>query len=238
MKSMGQEFFFGLTSEGGNLWFSPANYIVASINQQLGEDGAATGNLGYDWISVKDSQGKIDVDNGSFFGFKARDLFNHFGFGLTFGYQPMFSPFGTFVRAGYKYRQFRTQIDRELDYQNKYKLNSWSAGVGIRITPLVGLLEDYHWSPILEVGTDYNKPFSVKAPYDNDCSQFGSGFSTHFALGARITDGDEGMSISVSFEMPHYDYFNRDYTLSSGEKPYSDVKSKNYSISLNFQRDF
>lgn len=45
-------------------------------------------------ISVKDSQGKIHVDNGNFFGFKARDLFNNFGYGLTFGYQPKFSILG------------------------------------------------------------------------------------------------------------------------------------------------
>jgi len=237
-RSMGQEreFFFGLTYEGSNFWANIPAFPVECINGLLG--GGAVGTS-YDWVSVKDSQGKLDVDNGSYFGFKARDLFNHFGYGLTFGYQPMYSVFGAYVRGGYNFRQFRMQPDRSLDGKEKYKLNSWTAGVGIRLTPFKEMLEDNSWSPIVEVGTDYHKVFSAKAPYDNNTDQFGSGFSTHFAVGVRYVNyADESYTISLSFELPHYDYFNRDFTLSTGEKPYADIKSKNYGISLRLQKEF
>lgn len=235
-KSLGQEFFFGLTSEGSNFWFTPAQAPVRLINEAL---GGGSGGFSYEWVSIKDSQGKLDVDNGNFFGFKAKDLFNHFGYGLTFGYQPAYSIFGAYARGGYNFRQFRMQPDRSLDGKEKYKLNSWTAGVGIKLTPFKELLEDDGWSPFVEVGTDYHKVFSAKAPYDNDKSQFGSGFSTHFAVGVRFVDGDDdSYSISLSFELPHYDYFNKDFTLSTGEKPYADINSKNYGISLRLQQEF
>lgn len=240
-KSMGQgEFFFGLTSKGSNFWFNIPQIPVYFINELLG--GGAEGTS-YEWITVKDSQGKLDVDNGNYFGFKAKDLFNHFGYGLTFGYQPAYSIFGAYVTGGYDFRQFRMQPDRSLDSKEKYKLNSWTAGVGIRLTPFKAMLEDSGWSPIVEVGTDYHKVFSAKAPYDNETEQFGSGFSTHFAIGVRYLGYNQydeigSYTLSLSFELPHYDYFNKDFTLSTGEKPYADIKSKNYGISLRLQKEF
>lgn len=237
-KSMGQEheFFFGLTSEGANFWFNIPQVPVYFINGLLG--GGAVGTS-YEWVNVKDSQGKLDVDNGKYFGFKAKDLFNHFGYGLTLGYQPLYSVFGIYVRGGYNFRQFRMQSDRTLEYMEKYKLHSWTAGVGIRLTPFKEMLEDEGWSPIVEVGTDYHKVFSAKAPYENETKQFGAGFSTHFGAGVRfLYNEDESYTISLSFELPHYNYFDKDYTLSTGEKPYADIKAKCYGISLRVQKEF
>lgn len=241
MSSKGQEFFFGLTSEGSNAWLVPAQIPVRLINNLFFGGGAL--GTGYEWLTVKDSQGKLDVDNGNFFGFKAKDLFNHFGYGATLGYQPVYSVFGAYVRAGYNFRQFRMQVDRNLDGQEKYKINSLTGGVGIRITPFTNMLEDDDWSPIFEIGTDYHKAFSAKAPYGNATGQFGSGFSSHFAVGVRyLFDNDNGektsTTISVSFELPHYDYFNKDFTLPSGEKPYKDIKSSMYGISVRWQQEF
>lgn len=204
---------------------------VLYINEFLGG-----GSLGYsyEWVTVEDSQGKIKVDNGNYFGFKAKDLFNHFGYGVTFGYQPKFSPFGIFVNGGYKFRQFKMQADRNLDGMEKYKLNSWAAGVSLRITPLITMYRRDGWSPIVEIGTNYNQVFKCKAPYSGDKEQFGSGFSTHVSLGARFRT----ISVALSYEMPHYDYFNRDFIASDGSKPYADIKSKSRSISLKMQMDF
>lgn len=232
------DFFFGLTHQGANLWVVPTAIPVNIVNGLLG--GGSVGSS-FEWLSVKDGQGKLNVDNGSFFGFKAKDLFNHFGYGLTFGYQPAFSPFGIYANGGYKFRQFRMQPDRTLEGKEKYKLNSWSAGVGIRITPFIGLLYENGWSPILEVGTDYNKVFSCKAPNENDEEQFGSGLTTNIAIGfRRILDARtrEGVSVTLGCGIPHYDYFNKDYTLADGAKPYADINSKLYSISLKFQLEF
>lgn len=236
-KAFAGDFFFGLTSEGSNFWFTPIHVPVAYLGNLL---GASYSGMAYDWLSVKDSQGKVDIDNGSYFGFKARDIFNHFGYGITFGYQPPFSPLGIIGNAGYKFRQFRMQPDRSLENMEKYKLNSWSAGVGVRFTPLQSLLEDNGWSPMVEVGTNYRQVFSCKAPYDNDKEQFGSGFSTHLAVGVRIVDyyDEGGISVSLAFEMPHYNYFNQDFVAPDGSKPYENIKSKNYSIALRLQTEF
>lgn len=229
------DFSFGITSQGANFWMAIPQYPAYLINNLLG--GGSMGYT-YEWITVEDSQGKIKMDNGSYWGFKAKDLFNNFGYGLTFGYQPKFSPLGIFVNGGYKFRQFRMQPDRNLEGTEKYKLNSWSAGATLRITPLIGMYRENGWSPIIEVGTNYNQVFKCKAPYEKDKHQFGSGFSTRFALGVRLGNDESGFSISLSYEMPHYDYFNRDFTTSDGAKPYADIKSKSHSISLRMQLEF
>ena len=228
---MAGDFSFGITSQGQNFWFAIPQIPVRMINQAL---GGGAGGFTYEWMSVKDSQGKIHIDNGNFFGFKAKDIFNNFGYGVTFGYQPKFSILGIFVNGGYKFRQFRMQPDRTLDFNEKYKLNTWTAGATLRITPLLGLLDDEGWSPIIEVGTKYNKVFSCKAPFDNDKNQFGSGLSTTIALGVRA----EVISISAAYEMANYDYFNRDFVAKDGSTPYSDIKSKNHSITLKMQLEF
>lgn len=225
------DFSFGITSQGQNAWFAIPQIPVRMINNAL---GGGAGGFTYEWVSVKDSQGKIHVDNGNFFGFKAKDIFNNFGYGLTFGYQPKFSILGVFVNGGYKFRQFRMQPDRELETNEKYKLNTWTAGATLRITPLIGLYEDKGWSPIIEVGTKYNKVFSCKAPYENNKDQFGSGFSTTIAAGVRF----KYISIAATYEMANYDYFNRDFVAKDGTKPYSDIKSKNHSITLKSQLEF
>lgn len=225
------DFSFGVTSQGQNFWFAIPQIPVVLINNLL---GGGAGGYSYEWVSVKDSQGKIDVDNGNFFGFKAKDIFNNFGYGVTFGYQPKFSIFGVFVNGGYKFRQFKMQPDRNLDIAEKYKLHTWTAGATLRVTPLIGKFRDDGWSPILEIGTKYNKVFSCKAPYNNDKNQFGSGFSTTFAAGVRF----ESISLALAYEMPTYDYFNRDFETLDGAKPYEDIKSKNHTITIKAQLEF
>lgn len=225
------DFSFGLTTHGTNAWFAIPQIPVYAINTLLG--GGTSGYVS-DWVSVKDSQGKIKMDNGNFWGIKAKDLFNSFGYGVTFGYQPKFSVVGIFLNGGYKFRQFRMQPDRELDGRAKYKLNTWTAGATLRITPLISNLMDNGWSPILEIGTNYNKVFKCTAPYADDKEQFGSGLSTSFALGVRF----ESISMSLSYEMSHYDYFNRSFTAEDGSHPYADISSKNHRIAVKIQMEF
>jgi hypothetical protein len=225
------DFSFGLTSQGQNFWFAIPQLPVTLINKALG--GGASG-FTYEWVSVKDSQGRIHIDNGNYFGFKAKDLFNNFGYDITFGYQPRFSIFGVFVNGGYKFRQFRMQADRTIEYHEKYKLNTVTAGVTLRITPLIRMYRHRNWSPIIELGTKYNKVFSCKAPYDNDTEQFGNGLSTNIAAGVRFKTS----SIAVAYEMAHYDYFNKEYTSQDGSQPYTDIKSSNQSVTLKMQLDF
>lgn len=229
------DFSFGITSQGANFWSAIPQAPVYLINSLIG--GGAVGYT-YEWITVEDSQGKIKVDDGNYFGLKAKDVFNNFGYGITFGYQPKFSPFGIFVNGGYKFRQFRMQPDRSIEGVEKYKLNSWSVGLTLRVTPLIVLYRERGWSPIIEIGTNYNKVFSCKSPYENDKDQFGKGLSTRIALGVRWGDDDRGFSLALSYDMPHYDYFNRKYVASDGSIPYADIESKCRSVGIRMQLEF
>lgn len=232
-----EDFYIGLTTSGCNFWTTIPQTPVRLLGSLL---DVSASSLNYDWINASDPQGKLDIDNGNFFGFKAKDIFNNFSYGVTLGYQPFYSPFGIYGKASYKYRQFRMQDAQGLGIKEKYQVPSWSAGVGVRITPFISLLEDGKCTPIIEVGTNYNKVFSCRAPYSNDDSQFGSGLSTNFGVGLRFMNHrkEKSFSVALNFELSQYDYFNRDFTLLNGTKPYSDIKSKYYSIGLTFYSEF
>ena len=122
----------------------------------------------------------------------------------------------------------------------RYKLNAWYIGVGVRLTPFKGLLEEHNWSPFVDFGTSYNAIFSGKSPFDNNLDQFGKGMSTSVGLGVRFVDdyNEDGMNISIAFTFPQYDYFNRDFELSNGVRPYAGIKARNYSIFLKIMKEF
>ena len=230
-KASAGDFSFGLTSEGANAWTAIPQMPVALINTLLG-----SGASGYsiNWLSVSDDQGSIPLKQGNFFGLKARDMFRYFGYGITFGYQPRFSMVGIFVNAGYNFRQFRMQPDRSLPDLEKYKAHTFNVGATLRLTPLLALYQKEGWSPIIELGTKYNKVFSCRAPYNNAKDQFGSGFSSRFGAGVRFSN----WSATLSYEMPTYNYFNKDFVAPDGSKPYANIKSKSHSISLTVLMDF
>lgn len=223
------EFFIGIAARSGNLWISPLGSFALS------------NDFSYDWMSVEDNQGKLDINDGKPWGFTARDLFRSFGVGVTFGYQPLFSPLGVFATAGYDFRQFRMQLDRSIYGYEKYKPSSFNVGVGLRLAPLL-LFNDDHKAgstPFVEVSTKYNKVFDCKAPFDNAKDQFDSGFSTRFAIGIRsVDDGDNLYSFFVYYEMPNYNYFNKDFTLDNGMKPYQNIDAKMHRIGLGLTMEF
>lgn len=235
MKGYCGDFSFGLTTQGQNFWFNIPQYPVQIINQFLG--GGTWGHT-WEWIRASDETGKIKIDGGNYFGFKARDLFNNFGYGVTFGYQPKFSMLGVFVNGGYKFRQFRMQPDRNVEGKESYLLNSYNVGVTLRLTPMTENLYKNGISPILEIGTNYNNVFSCKAPYNNDCDQFGKGMSTRIGAGLRIGNDDLMLSVTLSYEQAMYDYFNKDYVAPGGLKPYENINSKARAISFRLQTEF
>lgn len=232
------DFFYGFTADGGNFWSNLPLFPAQMLNGIIG--GSYNAGMSYAWHDVKDSQGKIKVNGGNYFGFKARDLFRDFGVGFTFGYQPRFSVLGLFINGGYNFRQFNTQVDRNLDNLEKYRIPSWSAGVGLRLTPFVSNLEEHGWSPIVEIGTKYSQSFSVKAPYGNDDTQIGKGITSKFGIGIRKVDEDEDRvySISVGYDLPHFNYFNKDFIAPDGSQPYKDVTARDHRIFWNIMMEF
>lgn len=230
------DFFYGFNSDGGNFWLQLPMYPAQTLNNLIG--GVGICGTSYAWHYVKDSQGKIKVNGGNYFGFKARDLFRDFGIGFTFGYQPRFSVLGLYINGGYNFRQFNTQVDRSLETMEKYRIPSWNASVGLRLTPMISNLENHGWSPIIEVGTKYSQPFSIKAPYGNDEAQLGKGLTTKFALGFRKLYDDRVLSIAYGYEMPHFNYFNKDFVAPDGSKPYEDVTAKDHRIYCQIMMEF
>lgn len=234
-----KDFFFGLTSHGSNFWLSPAQVAVYLINNYVLGGGGS--NLGYDWVQIKNSDGsKIALDNGNYFGFKARDLFNNFGIGVQGGYQPAYSIFGAWVNAGYKYRQFGMTIPDIKQSSDRYKMNAWYVGVGIRLSPFKSTLENSGWSPFVDFGTSYNSVFKGDTPFGKELEQFGKGFSTTFGVGARFVDDytENGFCVSIAFTLPQYNYFNQDFETRAGVQPFEHVKAKNYAIQLRIQTEF
>ncbi len=227
-----RDFFFGFTSYGSNFWIGSVTQIpVFLLNACI---GGGSNSIGMDWLSVSaDNNNKIDISNGNYLGFHARDMFNNFGYGAQLTYMPQYSWFGLWVEGGYKYRQFRMNLDIEEQETNKYKVNAWYAGAGIRLT-IKPLLDNKGWAPFIEYGTRFNSVFSPKAPFGGDSSQFGDGTSMRMGLGVRFLGDDISYNIAVNYSLPQYDYFNRNYTI-NGIKPYEHIKGGNNSVFLTIQ---
>lgn len=235
------DFFFNLYGGSSNLWSSaflqaPSNIINELIAEALGHDNGFGGALRYDIFSIKNDGYKVKVDDGSYWGFKSKDMFSNVQYGLKFGWQPQLSPFGIYIACGYQFNKFRVQFDPNINEWEKFKIHSIRPGLGIRVTPFINMLEDKDWSPILEVGTSYNYYFSCKAPYESNKDQFKSGMISTFGIGARFSNN---LSVSGGVELYHYSMFNQDFTPDNGiTYPYKDIKTKKLTIFLSFTHDF
>jgi hypothetical protein len=234
------DFFLNLYGRSNNLWSNtflqfPTNLINAYLTLIVDEDAeyAVGGAYRYDIFKIKNEAGNADLDNGSYWGFKGKDLFNNVQYGIKFGWQPELSPFGIYVSCGYEFNRFSARWDAN-DW-NKYKIHSVRPGVGIRITPFISMLEEYDWSPILEVGTSYNYNFSCRAPYDNNKEQFNNGMISTFALGVRLY---ENYSITAGAELNHYSLFNKDFTVDGITYPYKNIKTSKTTIFVSVSHDF
>ena len=235
------DFFFNIYGGSTNLWSSaflqvPSNLINGIISEALGDDRGFGGALRYDIFSIKNDGEKVKLDDGSYWGFKSKDMFSNVQYGLKFGWQPELSPFGIYIACGYQFNKFSAQFDPNINEWEKFKIHSIRPGIGIRVTPFINMLEDKKWSPILEVGTSYNYYFSGKAPYNNDKSQFKSGMISTFGIGARFY---ENFSITAGVELYHYSMFNQDFTPDNGiTYPYKNIKTTKTTIFLSVSHDF
>ncbi len=231
---------FNFTMYGGanNIWSNtlfqfPASVISDLTTGLINDEDYIGGSYRYELFNIKQDGEKVNMYKGRFFGFRAKDLFSNIQYGLKFGWAPKFSPFGIYVSCAYQFRRFEAEFD-DTGHQT-YKLNSVRPGVGIRLTPFIGRVEEDSWSPILEVGTSYNYYFNVKGAYDNNKDQFNSGMISTFALGARNPD----ISITGGVEIDHYNLFNKSFTPDAGLTfPYANVKSSHITIFISFTHEF
>lgn len=231
------DFFFNLYGGSTNLWSNaylqiPANFINGLIAD---EDGSGVGNLRYEIFKIKNAGKKVKIDDGTYWGFKSKDMFSNVQYGLKFGWQPELSPFGIYVSCAYQFNKFKARFDSDINFWRRYKIHSIQPGIGIRITPFINMLEDDGWSPILEIGTSYNYYFNCSAPFDSDKDQFNNGIISVFAIGARFY---EACSITGGVELSNYSMFNKDFSPDGTTYPYKDTKTSKVTIYVSLSRDF
>lgn len=188
----------------------------------------------YHYFKMEDNGETVDFKRNNSYGHTAYDLFNDIEAGIKVGWQGAESPIGIYLYGAYGLNQYKLRFLGEQSY-NRHQLQSLKAGVGIRISPLRFLLEEYNWCPIIEVGSIYINNFNYKGPYGNDKKQINNGMRTSYAIGAQF--GDESrFAILLCMDMAHYDMFNREYTPDGGLwYPYANIKNKDMNFSLNIR---
>lgn len=231
------DFFFNLYGGSTNLWSSAFLQLpTKKINELISDNkGGGSGTLRYDIFKITNAGEKVNIDNGSYWGFKSKDMFSNIQYGLKFGWQPELSPFGIYVSCAYQFNKFKAQFDSNINSWERYKIHSIQPGIGIRITPFINMLEDDGWSPIIEVGTSYNYYFNCSAPFDRDRKQFNSGMISTFAAGVRLY---EKCSIAGGVELNHYSMFNKDFTPDGVTYPYKNIETKKLTIFISVSHDF
>lgn len=231
-------FFFNSYGGSVNFWSSiymqmPTNLLDMLVNMKdpRGLGGSIRGEV----FNLKADGAKVKIDKGNYWGFKKKDMFSNFQYGLKFGWQPELSPFGIFLTCAYQHRQFKVLLNPEVDGWSKFKLNYVRPGIGIRITPCISLLKYNGWSPIIEIGTGYNYNFKCSAPNENPKDQFENGMTTSFGAGVRFYN----VSISGGAEIDNYNLFNKDFTPDGGiTYPYKNINSKHITIFVSVFKDF
>lgn len=206
----------------------PINGLIGNMT-----DGMVTGEVGvynFHYLSMKDNGEKVDFKRSNPYGFTSYDLFNDFEIGIKAGWQGPESPIGAYLYGAYGINQYRLRFLGEQEYR-KHKLQSFRTGIRVRISPLQYLMDDYEWCPIIELGTTYVKNFKYKGGYDNDIDQINDGLRSHYAIGVNTLIGDSEWQFMLSFDMAHYDIFNKNYTPDGGFwYPYANFKNKDYTI--------
>ena len=142
----------------------------------------------FHYMKLTDNGEKIDFKQSNPYGFKAYDLFNNIEAGVKVGWQGRESFVGFYGYAGYGQNQYKLRFLGERDY-SKHKFQNLRAGVGMRLSPLRFLMDDYDWCPIIEVGTTYVYNFSYKGPNGSDKKQINNGMRTSYSVGAQFADG-------------------------------------------------
>jgi hypothetical protein len=229
----------GVECNSGNVWSEALlgiptriinGFILGLQGYDIDEMGSIPGSsITYRYNRIKVNGQKVDYDGNKTFGFKAVDLFRDFEYSLKFGWQPHQIPVGFYARVGYRHENFETRIS-EADEWTKHRINYLRPGIGIRISPLENLIEEYDWCPIIEIGSTYDLYLSYNGAYGNDKNQLNNGISLCVSLGAKF---ESGSALMLTFDRQNYNLFNKEYTV-DGIKPYENTESNHFNISLSF----
>lgn len=218
--------FWGFRSSGGNFWSASYLALPTNLINTFIPNSESASYLYYSHVKYENENGKMNVNQGNWFGFKSKDMFANVRYGFHVGWQPKEFPFGVYVSGEYGFNKFRLDYD-DSGFETKFKFHSVQPGIGVRLAPLA---VRHDWTPILDVSMIYNYTFSLTGPFNNDKSQINNGIRSHYGIGARFGN----TTIVAGFEKEHYNRFNQDFTPDGGVSyPYKNVKSKAFNIFLN-----
>lgn len=175
------------------------------------------------WLMATDEEGLMDVDNGDFFGFKAKDLFNNPKLDMQLGFMLPSQIIGVGIYGNFavEQRKFGFQPDRNTVSDQRYKINQLTLGAGADITLFYYLL--------FEIGADYHKVYSCRtSPYGGLTSQFNNYRTMHYGAGLNFNVGQ----FLICWDLGKDDLFNRNFTMENGAKPYAGIESKVRMISF------
>ena len=185
-------------------------------------------------MSFKDNGENVDYKMGNPYGFTAYDLFNDLEVGVKFGWQGAQSPIGAYVYGAYSINQHKMRFLGEQEY-SKHKIQSFKAGIGVRISPLRYLMDDYDWCPIIELGTIYVHNFMYKGPNGSDIEQLNNGMRTSYAIGVQFDEGEQ--TVLACMDIAHYNLFNKNYTPDDGFWfPYANFKNRDFYFSIRYSK--
>ncbi len=231
------QFILGVECNSGNIWSEgllgfPTRFINGVIlglqGYNIEEMNSFPGSsITYRYNRIKVNGQKVDYEGHNTFGFKGVDLFRDFEYSLKFGWQPTQTPVGFYARIGYRHENFETRISGD-DEWTKHRINCLRPGIGIRISPLENMIDEYNWCPIVEIGSAYDYYLSYKGAYGSDKDQLNNGVSLCVSIGAKF---ESGTALMLTFDRQSYDLFNKDFTV-NGMNPYADTESNHFNISL------
>lgn len=226
---------FGLECKTGNFWSTnflgiPTVFLNSMIFSALDydEDDIAPSGIGttYRYNRIKVNGEKIDYEGHNYFGFKAKDLFRDFEYSLKIGWQPVQIPVGFYARIGYRHENFETKMPN-MDW-SKNRLNCLRPGIGIRISPLENMIDNYGWCPVVELGSTYDYYLSYKGAYGDSKDQINNGLSLNVGIGVKV---ESGAAVMLTLDKENYDLFNKDFIV-DGIKPYENTETNHFNVSI------
>lgn len=152
---------------------------------------------------------------------KWKYLFSNVTYSGKFGWQGAYSPIGIYARMDCTYECFDVQQVFEGEFLNRaFKI---SPGLGVR---LALSMADWDTYPVVELGTSYDKIIAYNGRYGKDTKQLSEGMVSHYAVGVTM----DGADLLLGLDLPHYDYFNKDYTPDGYYYPYANMTSKIFNV--------
>jgi hypothetical protein len=231
-----REFFYDVKFNAGNNWTFLMMGLLQSGLSALEEELEVSLPIGFgSQIRIMNTGRHEDSDMGfdgrHVWGFRAIDLFRDLEASGRFGYQPFGLPVGFYATFGYRHENFSFQLDRANDPSSIRHMRGYiRPGAGIRFCPRTNT----RVRPLLELGSTWDIPVYYDGGFNNDIDQLNKGLASKIGVGIKAG----AWTSTLTFEIQHYDTFNRNFIAADGSQPYKDLRTNHVTIGASFSKDF